>query len=387
MPRLPNALIHGARHIHPYLPLLLRPCRTLEFARYELRWLKEAAGASPTSTPATNGRSVKVGARTCSPRTLPRHNTLKHLCRQRGRGVPLQYLLGTEFFGDLELRVKRGVLVPRQDTAAAVIHLAHQVEGHLASSSPRQVARDPSPDPSLRVLDLCTGTGCMSLLFAYELSKRRPGLPVKVLGVDVSARAVSLVKDNARRVVRTHKGMEAHSFEYVQADVLALETFKQKGIPSVAQVLHDRGEKAWDVVLANPPYVSETEYFSALTERSVRCFEPKLALVPEPASDTSLVSHDKGRRAYPEDRFFRAILDISSAVHARVLTMEIGSTDQATRIARLAQCMSGKDNRPPHVEIWRDDPSAGDRETIAGPADKTPIEVIGSGNARTVFVR
>lgn len=35
------------------------------------------------------------------------------LVKERSRGVPLQYLLGTEFFGDLELEVRRGVLVPR----------------------------------------------------------------------------------------------------------------------------------------------------------------------------------------------------------------------------------------------------------------------------------
>lgn len=40
-------------------------------------------------------------------------DVLRRLVEKRARGVPLQYLLGTEWFGELEFRVERGVLVPR----------------------------------------------------------------------------------------------------------------------------------------------------------------------------------------------------------------------------------------------------------------------------------
>lgn len=97
MPRLPTALIRRAKLIHPYLHLLLRPCRDLPSARNELRWLKEYV--QELEEKATRGR-----------RKPP---TLLKLCKERALGRPLQYILGNQPFGELDILCRKGVLIPR----------------------------------------------------------------------------------------------------------------------------------------------------------------------------------------------------------------------------------------------------------------------------------
>ena len=102
MPRLSNALIARAYQQHPFLPLLLRECRTIESARNELRWLGERATSISTKLRAADGLIVPS-----------RKKILGSMCRARSRGVPLQYILGDQPFGDLEILCRRGVLIPR----------------------------------------------------------------------------------------------------------------------------------------------------------------------------------------------------------------------------------------------------------------------------------
>ena len=100
MPRIPTSLIRKARAIDPYLPALLGPCRELQAAQNELRWLREHVD--------------KVAkARRAKGDTIAKASLLQQLVKDRAAGKPLQYLLGTEYFGDLEIRCRPGVLIPR----------------------------------------------------------------------------------------------------------------------------------------------------------------------------------------------------------------------------------------------------------------------------------
>jgi len=98
MPRLTPELIRAARRRHAFLPLLLPECRTIEQASMELRWLAHEGRRG-----AEEGGGGGGGGR----------GWLKALCERRGRGWPLQYLLGTQPFGALEMICERGVLIPR----------------------------------------------------------------------------------------------------------------------------------------------------------------------------------------------------------------------------------------------------------------------------------
>jgi methylase of polypeptide subunit release factors len=100
MPRIPTALLRKAHAIDPLLPALLPPCRDLQAARAELRWLREHA-------------ERRAKARRARGDILAKGSYLRQLVRERASGRPLQYILGTEFFGDLEIQCRPGVLIPR----------------------------------------------------------------------------------------------------------------------------------------------------------------------------------------------------------------------------------------------------------------------------------
>lgn len=101
MPRLPPRLFHRARKTNQLLPLVLRATRDLESAKNEFRWLKEHA--------LSQAQERGIGRRD----VLGWRHTLRQLCCERSRGKPLQYLIGTEYFGDLEIKCRPGVLIPR----------------------------------------------------------------------------------------------------------------------------------------------------------------------------------------------------------------------------------------------------------------------------------
>ena len=96
MPRIHPRVFRAAHALHPHLAKLLPVCRDLRSAQNELRWLQEHAGGSILNRKATNPQE-----------------SLSSLVYRRARGEPLQYILGTEFFGDLEIKCRPGVLIPR----------------------------------------------------------------------------------------------------------------------------------------------------------------------------------------------------------------------------------------------------------------------------------
>lgn len=104
MPRIPYSVIWRACREDSLLPILLKECRTIDSARNELRWLREAVHSQ---SPSKTGRS-----------------RLKAMCQLRSRGYPLQYILGNQPFGELEILCRKGVLIPRfvRPSLAGVSH-------------------------------------------------------------------------------------------------------------------------------------------------------------------------------------------------------------------------------------------------------------------------
>jgi hypothetical protein len=100
MPRIPTSLLRQAHTIDPLLPSLLAPCRDLQAARNELRWLREYVERVAKARQA-RGDILAKGA------------LLRQMIKERVMGKPLQYIMGSEYFGDLEIRCSPGVLIPR----------------------------------------------------------------------------------------------------------------------------------------------------------------------------------------------------------------------------------------------------------------------------------
>ena len=147
---------------------------------------------------------------------------------------PLAYLLGQWDFRGLTLTVTPDVLIPRDDTLA-VTELAIE---HLQSR-----------EGPLRVLDLCTGSGCIGLAIADAVPNARVTLG------DVSPAALRVAKQNI-----TDLGFSTR--------VTAFELDAMKPAPAFL------GQ--FDVLVSNPPYVTKAEMLEL--EPSVRDFEPHLAL-------------------------------------------------------------------------------------------------------------
>ncbi|MCD8241274.1 MAG: peptide chain release factor N(5)-glutamine methyltransferase [Lachnospiraceae bacterium] len=160
------------------------------------------------------------------PSTREEQTRYEALIEKRSLRVPLQHLTGCQEFMGLSFDVSPDVLVPRQDTEILVEECLRSVR------------------PSMRVLDLCTGSGCI-LLSILKLAEG-----VKGVGTDLSERALDLARKNGKRL-----GMEA---AWLQSD------------------LFERVEGRFDRIVSNPPYIP-TEVIGTL-EPEVREHEPYEAL-------------------------------------------------------------------------------------------------------------
>lgn len=245
----------------------------------------------------------------------------------------------------------------RPDTAASVTNLVRIL--HQVNKLPAE----------LRVLDLCTGSGCIPLLFQHELSLRRPDIRTHPLGVDVSAKALRLAALNRQRLSKTIHAPSAGRLKLVQADVL-LDPFADQDyeVPPLKNVLNYRTLPSfWDILISNPPYITPSGYWNT-TMRSVRAFEPQLALVPPPRIGQNDV--DQG------DLFYPRLLEIARDVEAKIVLLEVADLAQAQRVAKRAQVLDIFDG----IEIWRDDPASS-----ATSSEDSPFDIVGEGIARSVL--
>ncbi|KAF2462379.1 S-adenosyl-L-methionine-dependent methyltransferase [Lineolata rhizophorae] len=376
MPRLTPSFLRRAEKINPLLPLLLRACRDLRSAQNELRWLTEYA------------RGCNSGAH---PRWKP---LLLDLCKHRSQGVPLQYLLGSEYFGELEIRCGPGVLIPRQETASSVSYLASRLrQGDFGDLNLNR----------LRVIDVCTGTGCIPLLLHRLLSRCcHDSSSLRLLGVDVSPIALhyatlnrQLLLDSLLDESRTMAPLRLDgiissllSMSFIQADVLPSSVQSQRStIPQLLPALRHLGEPSWDVLISNPPYIS-SRAFATTTSRSVRKFEPRVALVPsttntcfrsKPELREYLHHVNQGVAKLEEgDLFYPRLLDLADEMSVKVCLFEVADLSQASRVSLLIRSRE----KWKSVEMWRDEPTLppdGD-----GQEPKGSFRVLGRGCGRSV---
>ncbi|MDI1492471.1 MAG: hypothetical protein OHK93_003685 [Ramalina farinacea] len=353
MPRLATSLLLKARNLNTLLPLLLRSCRDLGSAQNELRWFRDHAVAATAKDPTNSHTQATWQSR------------LRRMCEERSRGKPLQYILGSQPFGTLDILCRLGVLIPRPETESIAMHIMSYLPTHNGDTE----ASGPS---KLRVLDLCTGTGCIALLTHDALSSRYKSL--QILGIDNNRHAVLLARSNLQHNVRQGKLPEraCNDVNFVQGDI-----FSRHAVPPSRST---NGQ--WDILIANPPYISPTA-FNTTTERSVRNFEPRDALVP-PSSPSRAGAQGTREGNAGGDIIYPRLLKIAREVGAKVVLFEVADMDQAMRVVGMA----GMDKRWDGVEIWRDWPSV---QNKGAKAEESVVvngkitRVMGEGNGRAVF--
>lgn len=155
-------------------------------------------------------------------------------------GEPLQYVIGSACFYGRDFKVSPSVLIPRPETEILC----------------RTAIESLCPEKDVRVLDMCTGSGCIAWAMALEC----PGAEVVAVDISDDALAVASSQDFAEEMQRT--GACAPTF--LKADVLA-------DVPS-----GEAFSRGFDMILSNPPYVMNKE--KALMRTNVLEHEPHLAL-------------------------------------------------------------------------------------------------------------
>ena len=161
------------------------------------------------------------------------------------KNEPVQYILGKTAFMDLEFKLNSSVLIPRPETEELVrLILKEDLDGK-------------------EILDIGTGSGCI----AVSLAKNLPN--AKVTALDLSEEAIDVAKENAK--------MNDVEVNFISADIFDYKS-----------------EKKYDIIVSNPPYITESE--KVLMKRNVLEYEPKQALFVK--NDDPLI-------------FYKAILDFS----------------------------------------------------------------------------
>ena len=156
------------------------------------------------------------------------------------RGVehePIAYLVGRCEFYSLPLKITPDCLIPRPETE------------HLVERAVDFLRERPSP---YYVLDLCTGSGCVAAAIAKNVKD------VQLVATDICDSALKIADEN----IRQHKLDE-------QVRLLCGDLFDA--------IIEGLDETRFDLIVSNPPYVSDNEYEKL--ERNVKKYEPKLALL------------------------------------------------------------------------------------------------------------
>lgn len=103
---------------------------------------------------------------------------------------------------------------------------------------------------------------------------------------------------------------------------------------------------AIDLLISNPPYISPSDFRNGTTARSVRLFEPRLALVPPINPSPSLNANaNASANANTGDIFYQRLLELSLAVRARLTVLECGDKKQAERVIEMFRGMSEAQGR------------------------------------------
>lgn len=188
------------------------------------------------------------------PLTLDERAVLREYVARRGAGEPLQLISGTAPFRYLTLKVAPGVLIPRPETevlvseALAELDLPRVTDHVQAGEEGEEVVS--AQLPVLKVVDLCTGSGCIACSIASEYPA------AQVVALDIAPEALALAQRNVDDL-----GLQDR-VEVRESDLLsAIAPEEQGGI---------------DLLISNPPYIPVAVLETL--DREVTEFEPRLAL-------------------------------------------------------------------------------------------------------------
>ena len=173
---------------------------------------------------------------------------LKTIVKRLQKEEPIQYIIGnTEFYG-LPFLVDKNTLIPRPETEELVAWVLNETKV-LANNKTIE----------LSILDIGTGTGCIPISLAKNLTS------LNISAIDISPEALLIAKQNAI--------LNKVTIEFIELDILNTESLPQE----------------YDVIISNPPYVRELE--KEEIKNNVLKNEPHLALFV--ADENPLIFYNK----------------------------------------------------------------------------------------------
>lgn len=217
----------------------------------EVQWLWESC----------QSRRLKVRQSKLAARVYPNAiSQFMRLYKWKCKGIPLQYLIGWQPFGSLKILCRPHVLIPRWETEEWVFDLGKCIlsQSHLTN---------------LKLVDLCTGSGCIPLLLMKMT--RNKNVFKSINAIDVSPYALNLTR---RNFIHNHL-QNSSIFKVFSGNILKPSTVSQL-LPNGAKI---------DILTCNPPYISK-ESFEHDVEDSVKNYEPHLALIGDLEFYQNLIS-------------------------------------------------------------------------------------------------
>ncbi|KAK4521440.1 60S ribosomal protein L37B [Mucor velutinosus] len=269
-------------------------------AKRQLEWLKEkvALDVSGNSSKSIYSLSQQEQAQLDA-----------YITQRTEEHKPLQYILGTQPFCELDIVTRPPTLIPRWETEEWTYRVIDMLKNQLSTVQ-----------KPLRILDVCTGSGCISLALAKHLPKDS----VHITGLDISAQAVSLSQHN----LILHQSQLRNPVEF-----------------HVQDVFHYKPQDEIHLVVSNPPYITNEEYETL--DPDVKDWEDVRALV----------APDQGTQVH------QGVIQV--AKYCRPLTkgphllMEMGGTHQIKLLSEL-MLQQGFNT----IDVWKD--LAGKDRVITG---------------------
>ena len=151
--------------------------------------------------------------------------------KRRMKREPISKIFNEKSFWKYDFFVNHDVFDPRPETELIIEKILEYF---------------PNKDQPLKILDMCTGSGCLAISLSKEY------LNAKLTATDISSKALKIAKINANKLDCNDQ------IEFIQCNLL-------------------KTINTYDVVVSNPPYLSEMEYNNTSSE--IRLFEPKIALI------------------------------------------------------------------------------------------------------------
>lgn len=188
--------------------------------------------------------------RLCDPQQMTAYEEWISLRADR---IPLQQIIGRAPFMGYEFDVDEHVLIPRQDTEILVEQTFEQIK-KADIQRKRSVVRKTEtdiPKQILKILDMCTGSGCIAISLACMAEEA--GIPCEITAVDLSEEALKVAEKNNRKLCRG-------SVKLIQSNLFA-------ALPETLE---------FDIIVSNPPYIKSREIEGLMPE--VRDHEPRMAL-------------------------------------------------------------------------------------------------------------